>query len=97
MNKHLYGVRDVKINEIQNVIMLKNQAEAERFFCMIVQDPRSPIHKAPKDYMILELAAIDSETGELTRGKIPRDVTPHSWVDMEISRREDEQKKKEKN
>lgn len=94
MNKHLYGVRDIKINEIQNVIMLKNAAEAERFFGMIVQDPRSPIHKAPKDYMILELGAIDSETGEITRGKIPRDVTPHSWVDMEIAKRETAEKDK---
>lgn len=93
LNKHIYGVKDVKINEILNVIMLKNAAEAERFFIMLVQDPRSPHHKAPKDYIIMELAAIDSETGELARGKIPRDVTPHSIVDMELTKRETKEPK----
>lgn len=87
MNKHVYSIRDRKIGELVNAVLLKNAAEAERFFLLVCSDQRSPVAAHPKDYEILELGGIDSETGVIVPAH-PRDVTPHSAVDSIIRARE---------
>lgn len=87
MNRGIYALRDVKISEYMNLIHLKNAAEAERFFIMLCADQRAPMSKAPKDYTIHEIGHFDTETGEI-KPCLPKDVTPHSAVDMAIRENE---------
>lgn len=94
MNRGIYALRDLKIKEYLNLIHLKNEAEAERYFIMLCSDSRAPMSRAPKDYGIFELGHLDTESGEITPHRIPKDVTPHSAVDMAI--RETEAKKESK-
>lgn len=86
MIRNLYSIRDVKINELLNVVVLKNEAEAHRWFIMAVCDQRGPVAKAPKDYNMLHLGTIDTETGAIVPIGIPRDCTPHTAVDQIIAR-----------
>lgn len=85
-NKKLYSIQDVKAQECLNVVMLKNHVEAERFFQMVVENPQSPVSRYPRDYKVLSIGEIDSETGEV-KGSIPRDVTPYTWLDSHMSKR----------
>jgi len=87
VNKHIYAIRDRKIGELLNAVLLKNAAEAERFYLLVCSDQRSPVAAHPKDYEILELGGIDSETGVIVPGH-PKDVTPHSAVDAIIRTQE---------
>lgn len=84
MNRGVYGLRDVKIGEYLNLIHLKNAQEAERYFLMLCGDSRAPMSRHPKDYAIHELGNLDTETGIITPNQVPRDVTPHSAVDMAL-------------
>lgn len=81
MERRIYSIRDVKIQEQMNLVILKNTAEAERYFIMAVSDTRGPIAKHPKDYAIYDLGGIETETGAIVPIGIPKDVTPHSAVD----------------
>lgn len=84
MNKGIYSIRDIKIGEYMNLLHLKNAAEAERYFLMLCAEPRAPMFKAPKDYAIHELGNFDTDSGVIMSARVPRDVTPHSAVDMAI-------------
>lgn len=88
MIRNLYSIRDVKINELLNVVVLKNEAEAHRWYIMACCDTRGPVAKAPKDYAMLHLGTIDTETGAIAPVGIPKDVTPHTAVDQIIGRME---------
>lgn len=79
--KNLYSIQDVKAQECLNVVMLKNNVEAERFFQAVCENAQSPVSRYPKDYKLLSLGSIDSETGVIQASPVPRDVTPYTWVD----------------
>lgn len=84
MNRGIYSIKDIKIGEYMNLLHLKNAAEAERYFLMLCGNPQAPMFKAPKDYAIHELGNFDTDSGTIMAARIPRDVTPHSAVDMAI-------------
>lgn len=85
--KNLYSIQDVKAQECLNVVMLKNNVEAERFFQAVCENAQSPVSRYPKDYRLLCLGSIDSETGVIEAASVPRDVTPHTWVDTLLASR----------
>lgn len=82
MQLSLYSLRDVKAGYYMNVVLLRTNVDAERFFIAILEDKRSPIAKFPKDYAIYHMGTLNITSGELTPRGIPLDVTPHSAVDQ---------------
>jgi len=87
MRKQVYTIQDVKAKECLNLVMLKNTAEAERFFQAVCENPQSPASRYPRDYKVLCLGSVDSETGEITPG-LPEDVTPYNWLEVhELNRK----------
>lgn len=78
--KMLFSLHDVKAMECLNVVMLKNNAEGERFFQAVCENPQSPVSRYPRDYKLLCLGSIESEDGTIV-SFVPRDVTPYTWVD----------------
>lgn len=85
MKTHIYSLRDVKAGYYMNMVLLRNDVDAERFFLAILEDQRSPIAKFPKDYAIFWIGTFDNESGEVIPLGIPKDVTPHSAVDNFIN------------
>lgn len=86
MRKHVYSIQDIKAKECLNLVMLKNTAEAERFYQAVIENPQSPASRYPRDYRVLCLGAVDSETGEITP-QLPDDVTPYTWLDSIMNKR----------
>lgn len=88
MLRNLYALRDVKIGEYMNLIMLKNKEEAQRYFGMVITDQRGPCSKFPRDYAIHHLGSMDSDAGTINPNQ-PVDVTPYSVVDeLELKNKE---------
>jgi len=83
MRKSIYTIQDVKAKECLNLVMLKNTAEAERFFQAVVENPQSPAARYPRDYKVLCLGSVDSETGEINPS-LPEDVTPYTWLEVHM-------------
>jgi len=88
MLRNIFALRDVKISEYMNLIILKNKEEAERYYGMVVTDTRGPCSKHPRDYGIHHLGTIDTDTGIIMPIGAPKDVTPYNMLDaMELEKK----------
>ena len=61
----VYSIYDVKAAVYQGLTFDVNNAVAMRRFSDLANDPRSPIHSHPEDYILFNIAVFNDETGRI--------------------------------
>lgn len=86
MTRLVVSIRDVKVGEYMSLVVVKNVGEAERAFQNLCMEPRSPLHRFPRDYQMHQVGTFNPESGEIS-GISVKDVTPYSWIDEKEAER----------
>ena len=66
MIQRLFSIRDVKVEAFFPPLVQQNAIQAQRTFLDLLKDERLEFHKHPEDYILYEVGAFNTETGEVT-------------------------------
>lgn len=72
MELNIYAIYDYKIDSFQSIFTQQHDAQAERMFKDVALDPETVIGRNPKDFALVRLGRVNTDTGKL----IPEEPAP---------------------
>lgn len=64
MIKHLFAIRDIKLDSYTKLLEFQNEKEAQRALSDVANDPNNMIGKHPEDFNLYYLGVWNIETGK---------------------------------
>lgn len=66
MDMFIYAIYDYKVESYSNFFIVSHDTHAERMFADVARDKETIIGRNPKDFALVRIGKIDTNTGKVT-------------------------------